>query len=118
MTRELLTFIIPHLYNQHDRSEILCNLEALAINAYYLAGGDRDEFIKMIELESGIEADDPESVYENSLDELIELVGGYNHYISENNLHESLIKLVVDEEKTSLLETGSQYPIYKVVLCR
>ena len=83
-----------------------------------LAGGDRDEFIKMIELESGMEADDPESVYENSLGELIELVGGYNYYISENELHEPLIALVVDEEKTNLLKAGSQYPIYKVVLSR
>ena len=111
--KNLIKFDVPQLFNPYDRDEILCNLEALAMSAYYIAGGSQMAFD-----ESFIEAEDPESVYERSCDELVELVGGYNQYISENNLHEPLIALVVDEEKTSLLETGSQYPIYKVVLSR
>ena len=116
MTNDLLKFDMPHLLNPYDRDEILCNLESLALSAYRLSGCD-DMGCKETDFFSIDNDDDPVDVYEQCYDELIEIVGGYNYFISENKLEEPLIQLVVDDEKTSLFEHGSQYPIYKVVLC-
>ena len=114
----LFAIEVPTLYNPYDRDEILCNLETLAMCGFYLSGDDQMGLRNMIEseIDSTIEAYDPEREYLKSYDELIEIVGGYNFLVCENNLPEPLIMLVVDEEKASLLKKGSQYPIYKVVL--
>ena len=119
MLHELLSFDVPHLYNIYDRSEILCNLEALTISACRITGSDLEGLRDIVELdfEPDLELEDPKIVYEKSYDELIEIIGGYNFYISENKLPEPLIQLVVDDEKTNLLKGGIQYPIYKVILC-
>ena len=113
----MLKFEIPQLYNHFERAEILCNLEALAKSALYISGYTHSGFDEPQVFKLPAEFDDPESVYEKSYDELIEIVGGYNFIISENELPEQPIKLVVDEEKTNQIKNGSHYPIYKVVLC-
>ena len=119
MLDELLSFDMPGLYNPHDRSEILCNLEALAISAFCLSGGGQAVARNFTELEfePDLVLDDPEIVYASSYNELIEIIDGYNFFISENKLPEPLIQLVIDDEKTSLLKEDSLYPIYMLVLC-
>ena len=115
MENNILRFDVPPLCDFLDRDEILCNLEALAISALYIAGYNPSGFNEPQGFELPAEYDDPESVYEKSYDELIELVGGYNFSISENKLPEQPIKLVVDEEKTKYLQNSSNYPIYKII---
>ena len=110
---------MPQLYNPYDQSEILCELETLAMCAFFLAGDDQMGLRDIVEGqdESNIKEYDPKDTYMKSYDELIELIGGYNFYINENNLPEPLIELTIDEGKTALLKDGSKYPIYKVVIC-
>ena len=117
--KNLFAIEVPLLYNPYDRDEILCNLETLAMCSYYLAGDDQMRLQEMVEseLDTTIEAYNPEREYMKSYDALIEIIGGYNFLVRKHNLTEPLIKLVVDEEKTALLKEGSLYLIYKVVLC-
>ena len=98
---------VPLLYNPYDQSEILCALESLI------------ELVRSSERGNNltIEEHNWKDEYWKYYDELIELVGGYNYYITENNLPIPLIQLAVDDEKTSLLKSGSQYPVYKVTVC-
>ena len=118
MLNKLLKFDVPHLYNPHDRGEILCNLEALALSAFYISENDLKGSASMVELElePATEEYEPVKVYEESYDELIEIVGGYNFFISEHNLNKQPIELVIDDEKTQFLKEGDEFPIYKVVL--
>ena len=116
MENNLLNFDMPQLINPYDRDEILCNLESLALSAFRISGRD-DIGCDENDMFNTASYDDPVDVYENSYDELLELVGGYNYFVNENRLNEPLIRLVVDDEKTGFLKDGSQYPIYKVVLC-
>jgi hypothetical protein len=116
MRNTLLSFDLPQLYNLYDRDEILCNLESLALSAFRISSGDGMGCVEtdIFDFEND---DDSVDAYEESLDELIEVVGGYNYIISESKIDEPLIRLVVDYEKTNLLNDGGRYPIYKVVLC-
>jgi hypothetical protein len=116
MNNDFLNFDIPPLYNPYDRDEILCNLEALAISAVRIAGSDSIGFLGTEELINSDDDSDPVKTYENSYDELIEIIGGYNHFVNESKITAPQIRLVVDEDKTGLLKDGSQYPIYEIVI--
>ena len=113
MKNAVYSINIPQLYNPYDRDEILCALEALVISAYRLAGVIDVGCTKNHVLYE--DYDDPAEMYVNSYDELIELVGGYNHNIIENNLNIPQIRLIVDEDKTKVLGEDCKYPVYMVV---
>ena len=119
MKKDLFCFDVPHCINRFDMTDILCNLEALAMCAFYIAGDDQMGLKNMVEngLESSIDEFDPESVYAENYNELMDIVEGYNFSISKNKSSTHLIQLVVDDEKTSMLREGSKYKINKIIQC-
>ena len=116
MNNKFLVFDVPPLYNPYDRDEILCNLEALAIAAIHLATDEQRDLRETLEFESATVKNDSAGVYERSYDELIEIVGGYNYFISKNMVNEPSIQIVIDDAKTKLLNKENSYPIYKIIL--
>jgi len=119
MKRNLFSFDVPQLNNRFDRVEVMSLLEELAMCAFYIAGDDQMGLKEMVEIidESTIEEYNPEGVYGESLNELYEIIDGYNFYVNSNKSSMPQIQLVVDNEKTSLLKDSSQFQVYKVVMC-
>ena len=117
MKNMLIEFNPPLLSNPQDRVDILCNLDAIASAAFFLAGDDQMDLKKMVEfdLDSTIEEYDPARVYRESYEELNEIVESYNFFLSENGISKSQIKIVIDEEKTRFLTDSNKYQIFKVV---
>jgi len=119
MVSQLFEFDVPETSDPHDRIDIKCALEALAMSAFFLAGDDEMGLRGMVEvvMESTIAEYDPEKVYRESLEELNEIVDGYNYFVNENGAPRPKLKLAVDEEKTGALRGSCEYQVYKIVEC-
>jgi len=100
-----------------ESSEITLLLEVMNQCAFYLAGNDQMGLQELVEIQLGITMDEynPEQRYEDCMDALVDAVGTYNFSVSESNLNEPLIDIVVNEEQTAQLESGSEYQILDVV---
>jgi|GEM_PF-5866257 len=120
-TDALFDFDIPKLWDQSYMDYILCSLEEIAMCAFYLNGNDQmglAEFVQY-ELDTTIEEYNPNDTYEKCIDELFDLICGYNYFIETNDLSDNQIRVVVDDDKTKILRSGEtlcseDYYIYKV----
>ena len=111
-------FDIPKLRNEEVELTIYRCLNTIASCAFYIAGDDQMGLKNSAEIYSGwcVEEYKPEETYIEAHDELFGIVYRYNQFIIENNLDEQEIRILVDGEKTALLNDSSEYQIFKVVL--
>ena len=119
MKNDLFTFDIPYISDRFDKADILCHLEELSMCAFYLAGDDQMGLNDLVEntLESTIDEYNPKTEYKENLNDLLDIIDGYNYFVSENKLPAPMLQLAIDDEKTSMLNESNEFKVYKVTIC-
>lgn len=112
-----LKFDLPKIIDYSVKEEILSSVKTIASCAFYLVGDDQMNLVDYIHdyTDWNIDEYNPQHTYEESVDNLVDTVGGYNQFIINNNLDEPQIQIIIDEEKTAMLNDYSNYKIYKVM---
>ena len=115
--QNLFDFDVSHIYDLYDGHDVLSiYLEIHAACAFFLAGNDEMGLAEILDYwDITVEDYNPAVKYHAAVDYIYDEVNGYNYFVKAIGSDQPLLRVVVDEEKTSLLSDSDEFVIYRVV---
>ena len=113
----IFCFHAPNICDPYDGRDAIANSLAIhEVCAFFLAGNDEMGLADILDdRDISIEDYDPAEMYLAAVENIFDEVNGYNYFVKAIRSAQPLLSVVVDREKTDLLNNSDEYKIYRVV---